>query len=146
MINSKTIKFNLFFSFVLVLMLFFSSASANFSENFDDDVLFNDPSAYWYLYSEQNDPVGGQWVRVNRPGIDEAAIWNVVGNAEGSTISNKADATLGSSTGIIYGADLSDPTGMSDKKYAEANLKIHVPDNAFSGQYTIITRVEYTFV
>lgn len=52
MINSKTIKFNLFFSFALVLMLFFSTASAVFSENFDDDTVNNNPSAFWYTYWE----------------------------------------------------------------------------------------------
>lgn len=53
MIKSRIIKFNLFFSFLLVLMLFISTASATLLhhyEDFDDDTVGQLPTNSWSVY------------------------------------------------------------------------------------------------
>lgn len=108
---------------------------------------FEQPLPDLITYDNTNDPVGAKWTKVNRPGLDSPESWTALGDGDFAYLKNKEDANLVTppDDNIIYGTDLTDETGLSEKKYAEVNIKFSIPVNGVSGQYSMYTRVEYRF-
>ena len=113
------------------------------------------------VYDNTNDPVGGQWVCVHRPEFtvehvgEEWADYALNENSElvaafkpigaGAAVSIKAAGSTNYEDFTIFGDE--DSLGITeDMRYSLFRLKIVVPDNAISGEYSLLTRIEYKFV